>query len=98
MSRAESFGIGVAMVAVALTVLMGSYKAAWALLILGCVFIGHPYYLDWRYGKYRPDGRELALLSVDDYKKRIREDPRLARWINHLFKNDVVKPFNPDDF
>jgi hypothetical protein len=69
MSRSESFAIGAAMITVALTVLTGSHETAWVLLIFGCALVASPYFLDWKYGKYRPSCREIDVMSVDEYIK-----------------------------
>ena len=85
MSRSESFALGMAMIAVALTVLTGNSKpAGWFLLILGCAVIAFPYWQDWHYGNYRPNRHQVNAMSADEYKQRLR-DPRFRRWVDHLF-------------
>jgi hypothetical protein len=88
MSRSESFALGAVMITVALTVLTGSQKAAWFLLAVGAVLICSPYFLDWRYGKYRPSREEVGAMSADEYKKKLR-NPKFERYINRLFKGRV---------
>ena len=98
MSRSELFALGAAMITVALALLIGTRKMAWILLVFGCAVIAWPYFLDWKYGKYRPTRSEFDLLSVDAHKKKYRNDPRFAKWINHLYKDQQQNPFNPDNF
>jgi hypothetical protein len=97
MSRSESFAIGAAMITVALTVLTGSQKLAWLLLVAGSLLVASPYFHDWRYGEDRPSRRQIDAMSSEDYKKRCL-DPKFRRWVNRVFPKQTEKRFNPDDF
>jgi hypothetical protein len=97
MSRSESFALGAAMITVALTLLTGSQKLAWGLLVIGGGLITWPYLFDWRYGKDRPSRNEIDLMLADEYKKRCL-DPKFRRWSDHLFPKQPQKPFDPNDF
>jgi hypothetical protein len=89
MSRSESFVLGVAVMAVGLTALTVSQRlSSWGLVVIGTILIVKPYFLDWRYGEYRPSRREVGAMSKEEYKKRLR-DPKFERYINRLFNGRV---------
>lgn len=88
MSRAELLAIGVALVAVALTVLVGnSHALAWLMLAAGFCFIAYPLWQDWWYGTFRPSRLEIDDLTGDRYRKYMK-NPKFKKWVDHVFPYD----------
>jgi len=92
MSRGDSFILGVAMTTVALTVLIGNRLAAWILLFVGIALMVWPYYLDWRYGVFRPNPWEIYKMGAQELKEMCH-DPKFKRWVDRTYpkQNDKHK-------
>lgn len=86
------------MIAIAPVVVAFYPPIAGVFLIIGLSLLWRGAYLDRKYGKNRPSRTEIDIMPVADYKKRILNDSEFRRWVNHLYKKPVEKPFRPDDF
>lgn len=86
------------MIAIAAVVVTFYPPIAAIFLVMGLSLLLRDAYLDRKCGKDRPSRNEIDVMSVDDYKKRTRNDSRLTTWINHVYKNRTDKPFDPSDY
>ena len=81
MSRSDSIAIGAAVIAIAAVIEASCRVLAVGFLLLGIAFIIRPYFLDWKYGEYRPSKREIGAMSLEEYRKRIR-NPKFRKYID----------------
>ena len=84
MSRTEQFGIGVAIMAVGLTLLRTA--VGWAALFAGVAVLADIYVRDYLFGTYRPTKQEIDRMPAPEYREKIR-DKKFRRYVNRLFKN-----------
>lgn len=86
------------MIAIGAVVIAFYPPVAGIFLIIGLSLLWRRAYLDRKYGKDRPTPNEVDLMSVEDYKRRTRNDPRFTKWINHLGRSRTTKPFDSNDY
>lgn len=86
------------MIAIAAVVVAWYPPIASLFLIIGLSILLRGAYLDRKYGKYRPSEREINYMGKEEYKKRLREEPKFRDYVNHVCKKQYEKPFGPNDF
>jgi len=76
------------MMLAALTELTGREKLIWYVIFgVGLWLVVTPFWLDRRYGKYRPTRQEYYLIPAAECKRRM-QNPKFRKYIDHLFRHD----------
>ncbi len=86
-SKSAAFAIGLVVLGAAIAVLAAEgQKIAWCFVLIGGGLMGWPFYLDWKYGSFRPSKREIDRMSASEYRDHLRSK-KFTNYVNHLFKN-----------
>jgi hypothetical protein len=100
MDRSTSYSLalpmGVAMMVASLAGLAGRWRLLlWIVFVVGAWLAVMPFWLDWRYGKYRPDVEEYNRMTAAESRKGMR-DVKFRRHVEHLFRHEKRTRSFPD--